>query len=281
MRFLSTLIFITLLLSGCSQNKEQTNEAEQAQAGLKYNSSEESRSMDASQEVKSSEPIQAPSGVTPQADKKIIRNATVRIQVKDHNQSVGNIEKTIQQQGAYLASSNVQNTNDAIQSNLIIRIKSDKFDPLLDLLMKEAIYIDYKNVNAEDVTTQFIDTEARLKAKKEVEKRYMELLKQAKKVEEIIQIEAQLGLIREEIEAKEGVLKYLNDQVAFSTINLEIYERIEGQTQPEDGFFRKISKGIQKGWYLLLDFIVGVFYLWPFLILAGIIVFIIKRRKRK
>jgi hypothetical protein len=252
-----------------------------AKSDLKSNAPQESGTMDASTEMKTSEPIPDPSRVTPQADKKIIRNATVRIQVKDHNQSLANIEKIIQQQGAYLASSNVQNTNESIQSNMTIRIKSDQFDPLLDLLMKEAIYIDYKNVNAEDVTTQFIDTEARLKAKKEVEKRYMELLKQAKKVEEIIQIEAQLGVIREEIEAKEGVLKYLNDQVAFSTINLEIYERIEGQIQPEDGFFSKISKGIQKGWYLLLDFIVGVFYLWPFLILIGIVIYLIRRRRKK
>jgi hypothetical protein len=205
----------------------------------------------------------------------------VRIQVKDHNQSVANLEKIIQSQGASLASSNSQNTNEAIQTNMSIRIKSEQFAPLLNLLMKEAIYVDYKNVSSEDVTTQFIDTEARLKAKKEVEQRYLELLKQAKKVEEILQIEAQLGVIREEIEAKEGVLKYLNDQVTFSTINLEIYQRIEGQIQPEDSFFSKISKGIQKGWYLLLDFIVGVFYLWPFLILIGIVIYVIRRRRRK
>jgi hypothetical protein len=63
--------------------------------------------------------------------------------------------------------------------------------------MRESVYTDTKNITADDVTSEFVDVEARLKSKKEVEKRYLELLARAQKVTDVIEVENNLRVIRE------------------------------------------------------------------------------------
>ena len=70
-----------------------------------------------------------------------------------------------------------------------------------------------KNVSVQDVTEEYLDIEARLKTKKEVEARYIEILKsKTKTVEDVLKAEEQIRIIREEIEAREGRLNYLKNQ---------------------------------------------------------------------
>jgi hypothetical protein len=164
---------------------------------------------------------------------------------------------------------------------MVIRVPADKFDALLEELMKESIYTNYKNITAEDVTEQFVDTEARLKTKREVEQRYIALLKEAKKVQDILDIEDKLRVIREEIEATEGKLKLLNDKVNYSTIYLNTYQTLDYVPEPEKGFFSNVKEALIRGWRDLIGFVVSLIRLWPFLIAAGITVFWFIRRLRK
>ncbi|MDR2691715.1 MAG: DUF4349 domain-containing protein [Dysgonamonadaceae bacterium] len=100
-----------------------------------------------------------------------------------------------------------------------------KFELLLDRIAQNAKKLDSKNITVSDLTEEFIDIEARIKTKKELENRYKELLKQANKVEEIVAIEKEIGNLRTDIESIEGRLKYLKDKVSYSTLNVVFYER--------------------------------------------------------
>jgi hypothetical protein len=215
------------------------------------------------------------------SQKKIVRNADIRFQVEDYKKSTAAIDKVVKDSGGYISSSREDNNNYGLSTTMTIRVNSPKFDVLINELLKEAKFLNYKNINADDITARFVDTEARLKTKKEVEKRYIDILKQAKTIEEILRVEDQLGNIREEIEAKEGQLKLMNDQVSYSTISLQYYESVEAVAQEEDGFFVRIKKGIKTGWEVLVGFIVGVFYVWPLLLIAGLGVFFFRRWRKK
>src|SRR5690606_18336536 len=97
---------------------------------------------------------------------------------------------------------------------------------------------DYIKVNAQDVTEEYYDLETRLKTKKEVEARYIEILKsKAKTVEEILIAEDKIRYLREEIEAVEGRLRLLKNKVGLSTIQIEIYQ---------DAYFVKEKENIKK-----------------------------------
>jgi hypothetical protein len=77
----------------------------------------------------------------------------------------------------------------------------------------------HRDVTAEDVTDEFVDTEVRLKNARAMRDRLQQLLEKAP-VKEAIEIEKELGRVTQEIERMEGRLKLLKDKIAFSTITV-------------------------------------------------------------
>lgn len=134
-----------------------------------------------------------------------------------------------------------------------------------------------KNINTQDVTEEFIDVQARLKTKKELEIRYRELLKLAKTVNEMISIEREMGEVRSDIESMEGRLNYLKNHVAFSTVKVSYYETIA----TDFGFSSKFIQSFKNGWNNLILFLIGIINVWPFLILASVFTMVALRWRKK
>ena len=213
--------------------------------------------------------------------RKLIKTADYRIQVEDVNKSSQGIEATVSKFGGFISGTNLTNTLYSISNNITIRVPADQFEALLDAVGKEALFVNYKRINATDVTEEYLDIETRLNAKKTVRDRYIEILRnKAKTVEEILQAEAAILDVTEEIEAKEGRLKYLKDRVGLSTINLEIYQEVEAQEQPivyRDHFGKKALRGLRNGWELIQSILIGLITIWPIVILVGVLIW--QRRK--
>jgi hypothetical protein len=200
---------------------------------------------------------------------KIIKTADIAFRVDDYKKSRIEIEKIIRAAKAYIADENEQNTSYSISNNMTIRVLNNEFDALLEKLTDVAAEINSKNVNARDVTAQFVDVQARLKTKKEVEQRYVALLQKANKISEILEIEEKLRVIREEIEAKEGELKLLTDQVSYSTINLNFYQTHEFEPSSQPGFFNRMGSAMASGWKGLLEFSIVFMHAWPVWLILG------------
>lgn len=219
-------------------------------------------------------------------DKKIIKDARVGLKVKNYDSYRLKLDSVINSLNGYISNDNLDKNDFNIQCNLSIRVQAGKFEKFLQYLENGDAKLLYKNVSARDVTEEFIDIEARLKTKKEVEKRYIQLLSKAHSIKDILEIEEKLRVIREEIEAREGRLKYLKNQVAYSTIYLQITQELEYKYEPvkEKSFFQRLWKSIDKGWKGFIAFLLFLFRIWP-VILIGIAIFYyirkIRQKKRK
>jgi len=215
-------------------------------------------------------------------DKKIIKDARVGVEVEDYFTYRQNIDSLILSLNGYISNDNLDKNDYSINSNLTIRVPSKFFDKLIYGLESGSEKLLYKNISARDVTEEFIDIEARLKTKKEVEKRYIQLLARAKNIKEILEVEEKLRVIREEIEAREGRLNYLKKQVSFSTIYLQITQKLDYKYEPvkEKSFFQRLFKSLDKGWKGFVSFLLFLFRIWP-LILIGFIVYYYIRKIRK
>ena len=231
-----------------------------------------------------SSPMQKPAEFS--IEKKIIKDARVGIEVSDYYVFRINLDSLIVIYGGYTSNDNLYNNDEAI--NCDIAIPEKNFEKFITILEKGSEKILYKNISARDVTEEFIDIEARLKNKKDVEKRYSELLSRAKTIKDILEIEEKLRVIREEIESVEGRLNYLKSQVSYSTIDLMITQKLDFKYQPskEKNFFQLLIKSLDKGWKVFLQFTLFVFKLWPFIILILIVIYgirwyRIKRKKKK
>ncbi|MES2284378.1 MAG: DUF4349 domain-containing protein [Bacteroidota bacterium] len=216
---------------------------------------------------------------------KIKKTADLNITVEDYKKARTEIEKIVKSGNAYIGSENEQNTTYSITNYMVIRVLNKDFDSMVNKLLTVARNVNSKNVTAEDVTAQFVDIQSRLKSKKEIEKRYLDILQKASKVSDILEIEQKLGQIREEIEAKEGELKFLSDQVNYSTINFNFHQEFEYTPTDRPGFFGRMGSAFGNGWSGFLSFLVGVVYVWPLWLILGLTAYLlvkfIKRQSKK
>jgi hypothetical protein len=213
--------------------------------------------------------------------KQIIRNAELRLRTDDYAACRAIVVAAVARHAGYIASEHEENTDWVLRNTMVLRVPADRLDALLADLVSKAAFVEARNITAEDVTEQFVDMQARLKTKREVEDSYRRLLERAAKVEEILAIEKELRAVREEIEAVEGRLKYLSSQVAFSTVSLSFYQDRQRLADPGQGLGRQLWTGVVTGLEWMAAFLVGLVYVWPFLLVSGLAIWWVRRAGRK
>jgi hypothetical protein len=209
------------------------------------------------------------------SERKLIKNGQLIFETSSVTDTKKKLAKISNDFQAYHSSQSQTNLDNRLQHDLVVRVPSNRFDEFILEVERLASKVESKNITTEDVTEQFIDTEARLKTKKELEIRFREILKQAKTVEEILSIESQLSNVRTEIESAEGKLNYLKSQIAMSALTITYYEVIG----TDFGFASKFAHSLREGWDNLLLFLIGLVSIWPFVLAIGGGVYWIWRKK--
>ena len=215
-----------------------------------------------------------------QVEQKIIKTGNLRFETQELEKTRTRIVAAVKKAGGYIQSDNSGKNYDSHYQNLTIRVPSQQFDTVFTEIGEGVAYFDEKTVSQRDVTEEFVDIQARLKAKRALEERYLALLVKAKNVQEMLSIERELANIREEIESREGRLKYLQSQVSESTIHISFYKTTV-ETGVTTSYGTKILNALKGGWNGVSVFFLGLLHLWPFLILVGAGVFFIRRYVRK
>jgi hypothetical protein len=108
---------------------------------------------------------------------------------------------------------------------VIVKVVPENLD---NFLQKVRALGELKNqtLGTEDVTKAYFDTDARLKNARVMEQRLIEMLKtKTGKVADLLQVEKELGRVREEIEKMQGELKYWDSQVQFATVTISLSEK--------------------------------------------------------
>lgn len=213
--------------------------------------------------------------------KMLIKNATLEFSVKNYHESHKKIAKIINNANAYISSEKETNSKYKILNRMEIRVISDQFNSLLNSLSNNSLELEEKKIEVEDVTEEFYDIKTRLKTKKALEKRYMSILNKAKSVSDILEIEEKLGEVREEIESKEGRLKFLSHQVNYSTINLLFYQKKVIMPKPPVNYFEKVLISFMEGWKGFTEFLIALISIWPAIIIISTLIFFIFRFIRK
>ncbi|MWB93742.1 DUF4349 domain-containing protein [Flavobacterium sp. GA093] len=213
---------------------------------------------------------------------KIIKEAFIKFETSNLENTFKQIQTSITTNRGSIQN-DIQEKNDQYISRKIkVRIPSQNFEAFVDSVSKGISYFDEKNISAQDVTEEYIDLTSRLNTKRKLEKRYLEILQKANKISEILEIEKQLSAIREEIEAKEGQLKYLESRVSESTITIEFYKTIAEKQGVQTSYGSKILNAIKTGFFEISSFFISLISIWPFILLFLVIAYFIRKRfKRK
>jgi hypothetical protein len=264
-------VMLLLALTGC----KETPKEEEATANLTV--------VDMPQAV-AADNVQYKSAPAPGVaypSQKIIKNANLRFEAEDLSATAETINKAILKYHAQTQSDAEGKTDYSVTRTMVVRMPSQYFEAFVGDISKGVKYFDTKEISSEDVTEQYVDTEARIKAKKVLEQRYLELIGKAKKVSEILEIEKELSAIREEIEAKEGQLRFMKSRVALSTINIEFYKATAEQPNATVSYGSKMWNAIESGFNGISSFFIGLLYIWPFILIFVIALIIIRKKLKK
>ena len=261
------VVFVISLLFSCGNRSAETESTAYDMAA----SEAKDESAEFKDQTKSDLTVSAP---------KLIKKGYLTIEVENYKESRKKIKDLVIKNGGYLGNESETNETYRISNELTIRIPASAFDQMMEGLMAEGIKTDSKRIEVQDVGEEYADLTARIEAKKAVEKRYLEILNKANKISDILEVEEKLRVIREETEAAQGRVKYLESQVSMSTINLSLYKTLDTHYTPPSGpgFFARIWKGLVEGWESVLSFIVGVSYLWPLWLVVIIVWFWFRKR---
>lgn len=245
MKYLTTYLGLSILLTflGCTQNPENV--------GIEIASEEATASTTKQQSFET-------------VERKLTKEGQVEFETENLNSTRKTIFDAVNAYDGYVSSDQEFKSIGRKSNTVIIRIPADKFDILLRDATRGVEKFESKEINVKDVTEEFLDIKTRLKTKKELEQRFIDLLKEAKNVTEILEIEIQIGHLRSDIESIEGRFKYLEDRVSFSTLTMIFYERIPNETE----FGEKFKTGFKNGWNNIIWFFVALTNIWPFIIIG-------------
>lgn len=211
-------------------------------------------------------------------ERKLIKNGEISFETLSIAKTKAFLQQLISASNGYISNETIESYRTNPTEVLTIRIPGTHFDTLIRKIEQQIGEFDSKRISIDDVTADFVDIEARLKNKRQLEEKYRELLKRAGNMETILQIEAEISGIREDIESTEGRLRYLNSQVNYSTLTVTYYEE-----KPAAGFKfgEKMVNAVSNGGTGFLWFMISLVELWPLWIVGLALFFVIRNMIRR
>ncbi len=178
----------------------------------------------------------------------LIKNASLSFEVASYDIVLAQIQKLAEGAGGFVTSSNAQLRDDKVKAGSVtVRVPASQFETVLAELKKFAEKVENESLSGNDITEEFYDLTARLENKKRAEARYQDILKSAKSVKDILEVEQALANVREEIERMEGRKRYLSDQAAMSTITINLHEPYPMMAQGSNSFMAQVKRGFENG----------------------------------
>ena len=250
------IAFFGMILSGCGSSRSE-NGVSHDLATEEYAAVED--------ENTASQATFVPVNEAPEA-KKIIKTGRMGIRVSRIDESKRRVDSLVARYQGYYAE---ENSSNGYRSGLTmtIRVPFGHFDAFTAALETGKGEVLYKNISARDVGEEYLDTETRLANKRSYLERYRELLKRANTIREILEVEQYIRRLEEEIESAQGRLRYLDNQTAYSTLELTL--STEQTAAPlRDTFWNRAKRALSMGWDGITAFVIGLLHLWPFLLIG-------------
>ncbi|HLX93265.1 MAG TPA: DUF4349 domain-containing protein [Puia sp.] len=214
-------------------------------------------------------------------DKKIIKTAELSLEVKDYNDFNARVHAAVRQFGGYVSQEEQEQSAYQIENKVSIKVPVDQFDDAVSNLSSGSNKIVERKITSEDVTSEVVDTKSRIEAKKEVRLRYLELLKQARNMQDILAVQSEINNIQEQLESAAGRMAYLGHLSAFSTINLTFYQITDATAinEKEPPYLYQIREAFSGGLKWIGELILVLVSLWPlFVAVIGLVIFVRKRK---
>ncbi|MGA2500523.1 MAG: DUF4349 domain-containing protein, partial [Tepidisphaeraceae bacterium] len=158
--------------------------------------------------------------------RKIIRNGDMEFEVDSFDTSFATISRIVGEEKGYVSSTSSEKLpNGKVRGVIVVRVTPDRLDTLV-LKLRALGDLKSQKISAQDITKVYYDLDSELRAARTMEERIINIIKTGKgEVKDLIEAEKQLGTYREKIEKLEGEIRYYNNMVSLSTLNITAAEK--------------------------------------------------------
>ena len=210
------MLMFTLILSACASAQLSADKAEERSA------------------AQPPAPMEAPAegSIAPVTDQDInrlvIKNARLSIVVDDPSASMDSIAKMAEEMGGYVVSANVyqrelENGGKTTQASTTLRVPAERLNEAISFIKSQSNQ-DALNetIESQDVTSEYIDLESRLRSLEEAEAQYQKIMENATTTEDVLKVYNEMVRTQQEIEVIKGQMKYYEESAALSAISVEL-----------------------------------------------------------
>ena len=207
-------------------------------------------------------------------ERMIVRNGRIELTVGEVTGTVEAVNTLAAQLGGVVLTSELRERDGQPHASLSLRVPSDRYDEAMRGLRQLAVKVDAESSNAQDVTEEFADLALQVRNLEATETQYLELLKRAQSVEDVLRVQQRLGEVRTQIERLRGRMNALQRRSDFSQIDVTLRADTVG--------FRPLRYA-RESWEISLrslEAVVGVVVAgwWLWLLIAAFVLWARRRR---
>jgi len=217
-------------------------------------------------------------------ERKIIRNADLQLETNAPEEAQNKIAAIAESKGGFVIESTQSSSNAKATTRdtvtMTVRVPAAKFNESLDEIRKAGNRVIGETVKGQDVTEEFIDIEANLKAKRALEEQFLEIMKRSNSVQDALGVQRELANVRGEIEKIEGRKRFLENQSSLSTIKIKL-QTPTAFAGNSSGFFQQLGDAVSTGLNGALSFILvlvtALIALLPFFLFIVLPIYLLMR----
>ncbi|WP_042403974.1 DUF4349 domain-containing protein [Geomicrobium sp. JCM 19037] len=159
------------------------------------------------------------------AERMIVYNGHLTIDVERFQEAQDQIQQSIEEMNGFVVESSVQDAGDGEMSGTFaVRVPEENFTPFLDQIESLSLQVVDRMTTGEDVTEEYVDLESRLRSHEAVEERLLVFMEDADTTEDLLSISDDLADTQEQIETIQGRMNYLDHQVTYALVNINVRE---------------------------------------------------------
>ena len=224
--------------------------------------------------------------LTPQATgesaRKIIYNADLSLESTDFDAARTALTDAVEAHGGYISYSDLSGSAEDQDrySHYTVRIPADSYRDFLEAVSGAANVLSVSE-SAEDITSEYIDVEARIASLENQRSRLNELADTAETTADLLEIESQLSDVQYQLESYTRQRSWMDDQVQYSTVDIRLSEVKTLTPETPVGFAEEAGRAFLDGWEAFSLFIkglvLGLIYAWPAVLIVVIVVIVVVR----
>lgn len=185
-------------------------------------------------------------------ERKIIRDADLTMEVPSTTEAQRKVTSIAESHGGFVVTSEAKQRQAEdpgkrlLDFKLVLRIPENQFGAALNEIEGLATNLTDRKVTGQDVTEEFIDLEARINTQKALEAQFLQIMKQAGKIADALEVQRQIAEVRTEIEKLEGRKRFLENRSSLSTITVNIQSPTPIMASTS-GFGRSVREAVSDG----------------------------------